>query len=84
MVGGSGCAGWLTEVDRTGSDAWLHDILDRGARLVLARLAGRVEALGRWERYKKRAHRRNGHIRQVMTHPDARRRGLARSVVQQG
>jgi ribosomal protein S18 acetylase RimI-like enzyme len=77
----SGSAVRSTEVDRAGSDDWLHDILDRGARLALARLAGRVEALGRWERYETRADQCNGHIRQVMTHPDARRRGLARSVV---
>lgn len=82
VVSGSGYAGWLTEVDRAGSDAWLSDVLESGARLVLARLVGRVEALGRWERYETRAHQRHGRLRQVMTHPDARRRGLARSVVQ--
>jgi ribosomal protein S18 acetylase RimI-like enzyme len=80
-----GAVGWLTVPDRAETDAWLDDQLARGVRgdggFATVTLDGRVEALGLWRRYGDDVVRQNGEIRKVMTHPDARGRGLARLVV---
>jgi ribosomal protein S18 acetylase RimI-like enzyme len=80
-----GAVGWLTVPDRAETDAWLDDQLARCVRgdggFATVSLDGRVEALGLWRRYGDDVVRQNGEIRKVMTHPDARGRGLAKQVV---
>lgn len=80
-----GAVGWLAVPDRAEVDAWLDDQLARVARgdggLCVVRDAGRVEALGLWRRFGDAVVRQNAEIRKVMTHPDARGRGLGRTVV---
>ncbi len=80
-----GAVGWLTVPDRAETDAWLDDQLARCVRgdggFAIVSLDGRVEALGLWRRYGDDVVRQNGEIRKVMTHPDARGRGLAKQVV---
>lgn len=77
-----GAVGWLHVPDRTETDAWLDAALDRGARLALARLAGRIVGCGYWVRQPAAVLRHNGEIRQVMTASEVRGRGVARAVVQ--
>jgi len=53
-----------------------------GGALALARDGGAVEALGVWNRFPDAVLRPNAEIRKVMVHPDARGRGLGRTVVE--
>jgi ribosomal protein S18 acetylase RimI-like enzyme len=85
-----GAVGWLGVPTRAESDAWLDGILAAvaagSARLAVAVVAGdggagRIEALGRWVRYEKPVVAVNADVQQVMVHPAARGRGLARAVV---
>jgi ribosomal protein S18 acetylase RimI-like enzyme len=83
-----GAVGWLGVPSRAETDAWLDDILAAvvAGQARLAILAGedrlgRVEALGRWVRYDKPTVAVNADVQQVMVHPDARGRGLARTLV---
>jgi ribosomal protein S18 acetylase RimI-like enzyme len=84
MVGG-GAVGWLDVPSRAEIDTWLDGILAAvaagQARLAAVVDGGRVEALGRWVRYDKPTVALNADVQQVMVHPDARGRGLARVLV---
>jgi ribosomal protein S18 acetylase RimI-like enzyme len=81
VSGAGGAVGWVAPLDRAGSDAWLAGLLSRDVRLAAARVAGRIEGLGRWERYGSPVLAVNADVRQVMVHPDARGQGLARRLV---
>ena len=50
----------------------------RRARLGVVRVGGRIEALGYWVRLPADVLARNGEIRKVMVHPEARGLGLSR------
>jgi ribosomal protein S18 acetylase RimI-like enzyme len=77
-----GAVGWLVPPDRDECDAWLDGVLASGARLCVARVDGRIEALGYWCRLPADVLNHNAEIRKVMVHPDARGLGLGRSVVE--
>lgn len=81
-----GAVGWLDVPPEAAIDAWLDEILaaveDGQARLAAVVVAGRIEGLGRWERYRKPTVAVNADIEQVMVHPGARGGGLARLLVQ--
>lgn len=80
-----GAVGWLSEPARAESDAWLDGLLAGvragRARLAVVRDGGRVQALGYWAWLEAAVLSRNAELRKVMTHPDARGRGLARRLV---
>ena len=80
-----GAVGWVDVPDRAETAGWLAAIVAEVAagrtRMALLREAGRVEALGRWTRYAKQTVAVNGEVLQVMVHPDARGRQLARRLV---
>jgi ribosomal protein S18 acetylase RimI-like enzyme len=81
-----GAVGWLGVPSEPAVGAWLDEILAAAAagraRLGVVVVAGRIEALGRWERYRQETVAVNGDVQQVMVHPDARGLGLARTLVQ--
>lgn len=85
VMADGGAVGWLGVPTRTETDAWLAGILAAvgagTARMAVLRAGERIEALGRWLRYEKPTVARNGEIQQVMVHPAARGRGLARRLV---
>ena len=85
VVALDGAVGWLAVPDEAETAAWLDEHLGYAAAgegaLAVVRLDGRVRALGVWRRYTAPVVRQNAEIRKVMTHPDARGRGLARAVM---
>jgi ribosomal protein S18 acetylase RimI-like enzyme len=86
VVALGGAVGWLAVPGEDETRDWLD------AQLALARAGdgafcvvrvdGRVEALGMWNRFPDAVLRPNAEIRKVMVHPDARGRGLGRTVVE--
>ena len=76
-----GAVGWLTVPDRAECDAWLDSVLDTDARLGVVRVGGRIEALGYWVRLSADVLARNGEIRKVMVHPEARGLSLSRTLM---
>jgi len=80
-----GAVGWVDVPDRAGTAEWLAGIAAEVAagrtRMALLRVDGRVEALGRWTRYAKETVAVNADVLQVMVHPAARGRALARRLV---
>jgi ribosomal protein S18 acetylase RimI-like enzyme len=80
-----GAVGWVAVPDRAETADWLAGIAAEVAagrtRMALLGVDGRVEALGRWTRYAKETVAVNGEVLQVMVHPDARGRRLARRLV---
>ena len=80
-----GAVGWVDVPRRAETAEWLAGIAAEVAagrtRMALLRVAGRVEALGRWTRYAKQTVAVNAEVLQVMVHPDARGRRLARRLV---
>jgi ribosomal protein S18 acetylase RimI-like enzyme len=80
-----GAVGWVDVPDRAGTAQWLAGIAAEVAagrtRMALLRVDGRVEALGRWTRYAKETVAVNADVLQVMVHPAARGRALARRLV---
>jgi ribosomal protein S18 acetylase RimI-like enzyme len=80
-----GAVGWVDVPDRSETAGWLAGIAAEVAagrtRMALLGADGRVEALGRWTRYAKDTVAVNAEVLQVMVHPDARGRGLARRLV---
>jgi RimJ/RimL family protein N-acetyltransferase len=80
-----GAVGWVDVPDRAETAAWLAEIAAEVAagrtRMALVGDAGRVEALGRWTRYAKSSVAVNAEVLQVMVHPEARGRRLARRLV---
>ncbi|HVQ91282.1 MAG TPA: GNAT family N-acetyltransferase [Mycobacteriales bacterium] len=81
----AGAVGWTGVPSEPEILAWLDEILAAAgaglARFAVVLVAGRIEALGRWERYRKETVARNGDVQQVMVHPAARAGGLARTLV---
>lgn len=73
-----GAVGWLHVPDRAEVRRWYDGVLASGARVALTRRAGRLEALGLWQRYDAAVLARNAEVRKLMVHPDARGGGLAR------
>jgi ribosomal protein S18 acetylase RimI-like enzyme len=80
VVGSGGAVGWTTPPERAVTDAWLNDLLAEGGRVVVARVDGRVSALGTWSRLPAEVLAHNGEIRRVMVHRTARGLGLGRRV----
>jgi ribosomal protein S18 acetylase RimI-like enzyme len=80
-----GAVGWVDVPDRAGTAQWLAGIAAEVAagrtRMALLSADGRVDALGRWTRYAKPTVAVNADVLQVMVHPDARGRRLARRLV---
>jgi ribosomal protein S18 acetylase RimI-like enzyme len=86
VVALGGAVGWLAVPDEDETRAWLDRQLALAragdGAVALARVDGTVEALGIWQRYPDAVLRPNAEIRKVMVHPDARGRGLGRTVVE--
>jgi ribosomal protein S18 acetylase RimI-like enzyme len=61
-------------------DAWADELLASGGRLVVARVEGKVAALGTWSRLPAEVLAHNGEIRRVMVHRSARGLGLGRRI----
>jgi ribosomal protein S18 acetylase RimI-like enzyme len=80
VVSSGGAVGWTTPPTRAAADAWVDDLLGNGGRLVVARVDGRVAALGTWSRLPAEVLAHNGEIRRVMVHRSARGLGLGRRV----
>lgn len=86
VVALGGAVGWPAVPDEDETRAWL----DAQLALVRAgdgafcavRVEERVEALGVWNRFPDAVLRPNAEIRKVMVHPDARGRGLGRTVTE--
>lgn len=80
-----GAVGWLGVPSRAETAGWLDGILVAvaagQARLGVVEWDGRIAALGRWVRYDKPTVAVNADVQQVMVHPAARGRGLARLLV---
>jgi ribosomal protein S18 acetylase RimI-like enzyme len=80
-----GAVGWLGVPSFAETVGWLGGVLlavaAGQARLAVVEHGGRIEALGRWVRYDKPVVAVNADVQQVMVHPAARRRGLARLLV---
>jgi ribosomal protein S18 acetylase RimI-like enzyme len=80
-----GAVGFVDVPDRAETAEWLAGIAAEvragRTRMALLGVAGRIEALGRWTRYAKSTVAVNGEVLQVMVHPDARGRQLARRLV---
>ncbi len=80
VVSSGGAVGWTTPPTRAATDAWVEELLAGGGRLVVARVDGRVAALGTWSRLPAEVLAHNGEIRRVMVHGSARGLGLGRRV----
>lgn len=85
VVALDGAVGWLSVPPPEETAAWLDGQLAYAAAgrggVALVSYEGRVEALGVWQRFDAAVVAQNAEIRKVMTHPDARGKGLARTVV---
>ena len=80
-----GAVGWVGVPTRAETARWLAELVAEAAsgrsRVAVVSAGGRVEGIGRWTWYSKPAVAVNGDVRQVMVHPAARGRGLARRLV---
>ena len=80
-----GAVGWVSVPTRAETEAWLGELAAEVAagrsRVAVVSGGGQVEGLGRWTWYAKPAVAVNADVRQVMVHPDARGRSLARRLV---
>ena len=85
VVASGGAVGYSNPPDRATSDKWLarliEDVRVGDAAFAVARVDGRIEAVGCWTRMPWEAMRHSGEIQKVMAHPDARGLGLGRTVV---
>lgn len=81
-----GAVGWTHVPEPAETAAWLEAELAYAAAgrggVAIARVDGRVEALGVWARYDNPVIEQNAEVRKIMVHPGARGRGLAREVTQ--
>jgi ribosomal protein S18 acetylase RimI-like enzyme len=80
VVSSGGAVGWTTPPDRSTSDEWLTELFAEGGALVVARVDGRISALGTWSRLPAEVLAHNGEVRRVMVHRTARGLGLGRLV----
>ena len=80
-----GAVGWLHVPDEAETAAFLDEQLALAARgdgaVAVGYAGGVAQAFGVWNRFHAPVIRQNAEIRKVMTHPDARGRGLGREVV---
>ena len=80
-----GAVGWLAVPGRAETARWLAErvaeVASGRSRVAVVRSGGRVEGIGRWTWYEGSTVAVNADIRQVMVHPAARGRGLARRLV---
>jgi ribosomal protein S18 acetylase RimI-like enzyme len=85
VVASGGAVGYANAPDRATSDNWLVPLLAEvrtgGAAFALARVDGRVEALGCWRMLPWENMGHTAEVQKVMVHPDARGLGLGRAVV---
>ncbi len=86
VVALGGAVGWLSVPDARETAAFLDQQLalardGDGAVCVVRDDDGTVQAFGVWNRFPAAVIRQNAEIRKVMVHPDARGRGLARTLV---
>jgi ribosomal protein S18 acetylase RimI-like enzyme len=85
VAAAQGAVGWLHVPDRTEVDGWLDQSLRTG-RTVAAYAShergqdARLVGLGHWSRLRHPVLAGNAEVAKVMTHPDARGHGVARSV----
>ncbi|MCU1587737.1 MAG: GCN5-related N-acetyltransferase, partial [Frankiales bacterium] len=75
-----GAIGWLSVPPAEEVDAWLSSV--ESARVAIATEGDRVVACGLWRRNEAQVLERTGRIWKVMTHPDARRTGAGRAVME--
>ncbi len=75
-----GAVGWLSVPPPDEVDRWLASC--EGARVAIATEGDRVLACGVWRRHEARVLERTGRIWKVMTHPQARRTGAGRAVME--
>lgn len=85
VVAEGGAVGWVAVPDRAESDRWLAERVAEVAagrsRFALVSAGGRLAGIGRWSWYASPTVAVNADVRQVMVHPAARGRGLARVLV---
>ena len=78
-----GAVGWLEVPERPEVDAWLQEVSEY-SRVAMAYAdlgdGPTLLGLGTWRRLDYPVLRHNAEIRKVMTHPDARGRGVAKAV----
>jgi ribosomal protein S18 acetylase RimI-like enzyme len=74
-----GAVGWLEVPDRDEVDQWLDEATG-ASRVAVAYDGDVLLGLGTWRRLDYPVLRHNAEIRKVMTHPEARGRGVARTV----
>jgi ribosomal protein S18 acetylase RimI-like enzyme len=86
VVALGGAVGYLEPPPRLVTDRWLDDVVSDAVRndgaLAVARLDGRLAALGSWRRGPNPVTAITATVEKVMAAPDARGRGLARAVVE--
>ena len=75
-----GAVGWLEVPSEAEVDDWLASVA--GERMAVATEGDRVLASGLWRRNDYAVLRHTGRIWKVMTHPEARRQGAGRAVMQ--
>lgn len=80
VVSSGGAVGWLTPPTQQAVQDWLTGLLHEDGRLVIARVDGRLAALGTWSRLPAEVLAHNGEIRRVMVHRSARGLGLGRRI----
>lgn len=80
VVEQGGAIGWFAVPTPAEVDAWLVSVED--ARLAVAADDERVLACGFWRRHEARVLEHTGRISKVMAHPQARRHGAGRAVME--
>jgi ribosomal protein S18 acetylase RimI-like enzyme len=80
VAGTGGAVGWLDVPTPAEVDAWLASVSD--SRMAVATDGTRVLASGLWRRGDTAVLRHTGRIWKVMAHPQVRRQGAGRAVMQ--
>lgn len=75
-----GAIGWLSIPTPEEVDGWLTSVAS--ARVAIATEGAKVLACGVWRRNEARVLERTGRVWKVMTHPEGRRRGAGRAVME--
>ncbi len=85
VVRRGGAVGWVTVPTRTETASWLAELAGEVAagrsRVALVSAGSELQGIGRWTWYAKATVAGNADVQQVMVHPAARGRGLARVLV---